>query len=190
MSVPEIARLVPAAPSMLQLVPPLQQALADRSFAHSGQAKWDPERALDIAARQGFEAEVPVAHRAAVASLAGAPAPWFGRRLTVLWTMFMLGRPTDQGAQTLWMAEAARLLGDLPHDILAHSIDEAIKASRHGFMPSVGEIRSVADPLVVERRMHIDRLGRMAAALNDQAACDERQSRREDARRHAENSAR
>lgn len=190
MTVPEVARLVPAAPSMLQLVPPLQQALADRSFAHSGQAKWDPERALDIAARQGFEAEVPAAHRAAVASLAGAPAPWFGRRLTVLWTMFMLGRSTDQGAQTLWMAEAARLLGDLPHDILAHSIDEAIKVSRHGFMPSVGEIRGIADPLVGERRTHIERLGRMVAALDDFAASEVRSARRDDARRHVEHAER
>jgi hypothetical protein len=171
---------------MLQLAPPLQQALADRAFAHSGEAKWDPERALDIAARQGGEAQVPAAHRTAVASLACAPAPWFGRRLTMLWTMFMLGRPTDQGAQTLWMAEAARLLGDLPHDILAHSIDEAIKVSRHGFMPSVGEIRGIADPLVGERRKHIERLGRMAEALDDVAASEQRLARREDTRRHAE----
>jgi len=186
MTVPEVVRLAPAAPSMLQLAPPLQQALADRAFAHSGQAKWDPERALDIAARHGLEAQVPAAHLAAVASLEGAPAPWFGRRLTVLWTMFMLGRPTDQGAQTLWMAEAARLLGDLPHDILAHSIDEAIKVSRHGFMPSVGEIRGIADPLLGERRTHIDRLSRMAAALNNAAASQGRSGRRHDARLHAD----
>lgn len=170
---------------MLQLAPPLQQALADRVFVHSGRPKWDPEWALDVADQHGVEAGLPAAREAVAASMAVAPAPWFGRRLTMLWTMFMLGRPADQGAQTIWMGEAARLLGDLPHDIVAHSIDEAIRVSRHGFMPSVGEIRAVADPLASERRAQIERLSLMVLTLNDPDAGEARAVRRDEARRRA-----
>ena len=105
-------------------------------------------------------------------SLTPAPREWLGKRLPVLWTTYMPARPVDPGALTVWLIETARLLGDLPHDIAGHSIDEAIKAGKSGFMPTVGEIRSIADPLVAVRLKQIRRLHRLleARAPADQAA--------------------
>lgn len=87
-----------------------------------------------------------------------APRPWMGQRLTVLWNLFNVTRAADERALTAWMMEAARLLGDLPHDIVATAIDGAVRAARHNFMPSVGEIRAIADPLADERAVQVRRL--------------------------------
>jgi hypothetical protein len=75
---------------------------------------------------------------------------------------------------------ATRLLHDLPHDVLAHSIDEAIKTSKHGFLPSVGEIRAIAQPIVAEREIQIERLIKMEAALADPEASATRNQRWQD----------
>ena len=156
----------------------LHQALADSSYVFDGGPAWQAERALDLAARAGAEDQVAVDLRDLQAALAPAPARWFGKRLPVLWTLFMAAREADPRALTVWMGETAHLLGDLPHDIVAHSIDEAIRKSRHGFIPSVGEIRAIADPLVAERDQHIRRLAEMEAALADPVAAARRQDRR------------
>jgi hypothetical protein len=143
-----------------------------------GRGPWDPEWALDLAARNGDEDYVGVARRDLEASMQPASPQWYGERLPVLWTLFMATREADPRALTVWMAETAHLLSDLPHDIVAHSIDRAIQTARHGFMPSVGEIRQIAEPLMTERKEHIDRLTKMEAALTDPLATATRERRR------------
>lgn len=113
----------------------------------------------------GTEGSVQTTLDALTASMAPPSHEWFGRRLTVLWTQFMVGRETDPAKTAVWMTETAAHLGDLPHDIVAHAIDQAIRTSPHGFIPSVGEIRKIADPLADERRQQIDRLGRVIQVL-------------------------
>ncbi|WP_312313140.1 hypothetical protein [Sphingobium yanoikuyae] len=106
------------------------------------------------------------ADRALVVAASGpAPKRWTIDRLTTLVTMFTLGRVAPDPRQlALWMSETSRLVADLPHDILAHSIDLAVQSGRHGFMPSVGEIRAVANPLAAERSQQLDRLDQMLGA--------------------------
>ena len=171
-------RLFEGAPSMRSASPSLRQALADSPFVFDGGPAWRPENALDAAARSGVEDQVSIARRELEQAMEPAPAQWFGKRLPVLWTLFMAARQADPRALTVWMAETAHLLGDVPHDIIAHSIDEAIKTSRHGFIPSVGEIRAIADPMVAERKLQIERLARMVAALEDPEATAAREARR------------
>lgn len=87
------------------------------------------------------------------------PRAWLGNRLSVLWTMFMASRThVDSDALAVWLAEHLRLLGDLPHDIVATAIDRAVQSARHGFIPSIGEIRGAAEPLVDERERMVNRL--------------------------------
>ena len=168
--------------------PLLHRALADldSQFILDGGPAWRVERALDRAHDAGVEGDVEKATRDLEDLMRPAPAEWFGKRLAVLWTLFMAGRDADSRALTVWMSEVASLLGDLPFDIVAHSIDEAIKVSKHGFMPSVGEIRRIADPLKVVREQHIDRLTQMRAALADDSKRAEREARRAAAARHRE----
>lgn len=98
-------------------------------------------------------------------SMAAAPKQWVIDRLTVLATMFSVGRhPSAPEDMAIWLLEAARLLVDLPHDILGTAIDRAIKSRGHGFMPSVGEIREIAEPMLEERRRQIIRLMTMEVA--------------------------
>lgn len=158
--------------------PSLLPALEDSPFHAAGTHAWETERALDLAARRGAEATIAIARRDLEAAMNPAPSQWFGKRLPVLWTLFMASREADHRALTIWMTETAHLLSDLPHDIVAFAIDQAIRSSRHGFIPSVGEIRRIADPLVAERECHIQRLGKMQAALADPEASAERAERR------------
>ncbi|WP_288935088.1 hypothetical protein [uncultured Sphingomonas sp.] len=166
--------------------PDLSSALADSSFVYDGGPAWTVERALDIAARNGVEQMVAAEHHALQAAKTPPPGNWLADRLTILWTMFMASRAADPRSLAVWMAETASLLSDLPHDIVAYAVDEAIRKSRHGFIPSVGEIRQFAEPLVDERNRHIERLGSMAAALADPAATATRQRRRQDAAARAQ----
>lgn len=144
---------------------------------------WDAERALDHLDRLGIEGSIDAELGALTASLQPATRQWFGKRLSSLWTLFMAARQADPRAMTAWMVETARLLSDLPFDVVGHAIDEAIRTARHNFIPSVGEIRAIADPIVRERRTHIERLHRMSAALRDPSRAGAREERREAQRR-------
>lgn len=172
------------APSMRLASPSMLSVLEDRNSTGDGRPRWDVEYALDFAHRQGIQTDVADTRQELADAMACAPQDWLNKRLGVLWTMFSVGRPVDKHALTVWMAESANLLCDLPHDILAHSIDEAIRKTPHGFVPSVGEIRRIADPLADERRQHIDRLSQMEVALADPAASEERSRRRAEQAAH------
>nr|WP_086491255.1 hypothetical protein [Novosphingobium panipatense] len=156
------------------------ELLADspQEFVFDGGPLWRPEKALDAAHQSGHEGAIPEHRRELEAMMARSSRKWVDQRLASLFVHFHPTREVDGQAFGIWNDEMARLLIDLPHDILAHSIDEAIRKSGHGFAPSVGEIRRYADPLVEQREVQIDRLRRMEAALADPAATEERAQRR------------
>lgn len=156
----------------------LTSTLTDRSYRSPNEPAWEAEHALDAAASRGCEGEVVPAFRAMTEAMTPAPAKWFHQRLPVLWTMFMTAREVEPNAAKLWLMETTYLLSDLPHDIVAHAIDEAVRRSRHGFMPTVGEIRAFADPLFSDRRQQAERLGKMVNAIADPEATAERVARR------------
>lgn len=86
---------------------------------------------------------------------------WLSNRLSTLWLAMCPGRTEEQA--TAWLHETQRLLRDIPSDILAEAVDDAVKASSRGFLPSVGEIRLHADP-ALKKRMLLAR--RMEAVLS------------------------
>ena len=140
-------------------------ALADREFVFDGSAAWTVGYALRVLNAKGCAAAVAPTLSALTASLNPVPREWLGDRLTILWAMFMASRTTtDVDAMTLWLAEHLRLLGDLPHDIVAKAIDRAIQAAKHGFIPSIGEVRAIAEPLVAHRERMAERLKLIGAA--------------------------
>jgi len=103
----------------------------------------------------------------ATEALHPVPFDWLGDRLSVLWTVFMASRTkVDPEALGMWLAEHLRLLGHLPHDIVALAIDRAVQTAPHGFIPSVGEICTIGDPMLAERRHLAERLALVAAARN------------------------
>jgi hypothetical protein len=133
--------------------------LADRSFVYDGSPAWTPEHARRVIRSMSSLDEADATLGALVAASDPVPREWLGDRLTILWTMFMASRTVaDDGALTIWLAEHMRLLGDLPHDILATAIDRGVQSARHGFLPSIGEIRAIAEPLLAERERLIERL--------------------------------
>lgn len=162
----EIAR---AAPLEFQVTAPLlprsvASALRDSSFTTM---PWDARQALGEVAGNGQDYALrwlAIEHRR---SLTPASQDWIEDRLTRLSLAFNhMRRTADE--QTAWLIECARLLADLPPDILGTAMDEAIKRKPDGFLPSVGEIRAVADPIHLDRKREASRLEAMAALL-DQA---------------------
>jgi hypothetical protein len=106
--------------------------------------------------RQALEPDVKrlaIQHRA---SLRPVEQDWLRQRLTLMGAAFGHERNPDRA--TAWLHETRRLLSDLPGDILAHAIDEAIKGSDRGFMPQVGQIRAIADPMRSDREREALRL--------------------------------
>lgn len=156
---------------MPSLSPDLSGALSDQ---YGGQ--WRVEYALQSLSGVGNPADAAMTNRVTTtrdvlaAAMRIAPRDWYGKRLPVLWTTFMASRPADGRALAVWMMEAARLLADLPHDIAGFSIDDAVRTARHNFMPSIGEIRAIATPLVEERQRQIRRLDAISDALRSSCA--------------------
>jgi hypothetical protein len=172
---------------MASLPPTLAETLTDtpKEFIFDGGPAWRPERALDAADRAGHEGLITEFRGALHAAMAQPPRKWLSQRLASFFVLFNPTRGVDGKAFGIWNDEMTRLLIDLPHDILAHAVDEATRKAPHGFMPSVGEIRRHADPLVAERVQQIERLGRMEVALADPIATTERARRRHDSTAHA-----
>ncbi len=132
-----------------------------------GSAAWTPGHALAVLEAKDSAGMLDATLGAIQASSTPVPREWLVDRLTAMWTMFMASRrDASPGSVTIWLAEYVRLLDDLPWDVVAIAIDGAIRAARHGFLPSVGEIRAISDPLVEERRCLLERL----AAVADHAA--------------------
>ena len=156
-------------PSRPSLPPALSSALSDRSYVFNGSGEWTASYGLSYIRQKGLPDEVISTALADLkAAMAPAPKQWVVDRLTVLATMFSVGRhPSAAEDMAIWLLETSRLLMDLPHDILAQAIDDAVRTRGHGFMPSVGEIRSLAEPMLEERRKQIVRLMTMEIAAGE-----------------------
>lgn len=141
-------------------------AVADREFVNDGSARWTVEHALRVLDGNGGGAIVADTLSTLRAAAKPVPRDWLCDRLSVLWTQFTVSRAhADPEALAVWLAENMRLLGDLPHDIVAMAIDRAVQTSRHGFIPSIGEIRMHAESVATERNHLIGRLERVAGAM-------------------------
>ncbi|HEX2594790.1 MAG TPA: hypothetical protein VHL34_25020 [Rhizomicrobium sp.] len=139
-----------------------------------GGPPWRADIALGVVSRLGCSETLPALLETVQRSLAPASRKWLADRLSVMNAQFAVNRSTaDADTVTVWMSETIRLLGDVPHDILAASIDQAIRAGRSGFMPTVGEILAVADPVVNERQRQAERLEAMVKKMFDQQALGE-----------------
>lgn len=96
-------------------------------------------------------------------ALAPVDRDWLDKRLSTMYLAMAHDRDPDKA--TAWLHEFMRLLSDLPQDIVAHAIDEAVKKSERGFLPSIGAIRAIADPMVEERQQKLRRLRMMAEVI-------------------------
>jgi hypothetical protein len=101
--------------------------------------------------------ELPVAHAAAKALCEPIAAEPLRQRLTALGMSMAPNRKPAEA--TMWLHEFSRLLGDLPADILCEAIDSLQKTQT--FLPSVAEVRALADPKMEERRRVFSRLDAM-----------------------------
>lgn len=156
---------------MQSLPPELTLALADRDFVFDGSPDWTPAHSLAVLKAKGAVAVASDQLIKIRQSADPVPKGWLADRLTVLWTMFTASRrQADPGAVTIWMAEYLRLLDDLPWDIVAVAIDDAVRNAKHGFMPAVGEIRAIANPLFENRKRLIERLSATIDYLSEQLA--------------------
>lgn len=140
--------------------------MADSPYITDGSPRWTAERALNVyELRGGSTGQLTSVLEDLSASAKPVPGDWLDDRLAVMWGMFMASRASaDPDAATVWLSEYVRLLEDLPHDIVSQAIDKAIRTSKHGFLPSVGEIRQYADQPAVERQRMVERLTQMVAA--------------------------
>lgn len=119
-------------------------------------ARWDAEIARRSLDAQGYLDRVPDLLNAIVTSLEPVDPDWLNDRLSMLWLSMSVS--ADEDRATAWLHETARLLSDVPQDILADAIDKAVLASERGFIPSVGAIRAIAVPALERRRERHTRL--------------------------------
>ena len=156
-------------PSATPSLPPtIASTLADNRFRST---PWNAADAMFSIVSSEERRQVVEGARVYRSSLAPCPRDWLKKRLS---SMAMAhGHEKDPDRAAAWLQETGRLLWDLPHDILAHSIDEAIKRSERGFMPAVGQIRAIADPLVATRREETYRLEAMAQVIDGQSRRDQ-----------------
>jgi len=142
------------------LPPTIASTLADNRFRST---PWNAADAMFAIVSTDERRQVVDCARAYRASLTPCPRDWLKRRLSSM--ALAHGHEKDPDRAAAWLQETGRLLWDLPHDILAYAIDEAIKQSERGFMPAVGQIRAVADPIVSTRREETCRLEAMALVV-------------------------
>ena len=137
----------------------IASALADNRFSLN---EWTTATALERMDRSDRQ-RVPGLAQQAEATLRPADRQWLSDRLSTLWMVMSNERDPDR--TTAWLHEYMRLLDDLPQDIVSTAIDEAVKKSERGFLPAIGAIRAVADPMLEERKQKVRRLRMLADAI-------------------------
>lgn len=133
---------------------------------------WDVELGLKELRRDGQLGKVPAAIATLETALEPVSPKWLGDRLSFLW--LAMGHSRDPNVSAAWLHETARLLSDIPGDIVADAIDEAVKASERGYMPSVGSIRKIADPMVAKRKRALARLRAVVSYTREKPEAVER----------------
>lgn len=142
---------------LVQNTPSLPRAV---TWALTG-ATWNPARALAEITRDGFADRLPELADRMTAAMQPVPKEWLVDRLSTM-SLAMVSGHWSPKQTTAWLSETARLLADLPQDIVAQAIDQAILKAERGFVPSIGEIRSIADPIHDRRRRAAARLSSLA----------------------------
>jgi hypothetical protein len=123
--------------------------------------RWNIGFAMAELRKAGLVDRIGPSIEALRAALVPVPLDWLLHRLSAL-GLATGYRRTDSDLASAWMDETARLLADLPQDIVAFAIDQAVKQATRGFMPAVGAIRAIADPLHDRRRRDLARLEALA----------------------------
>lgn len=136
----------------------IASALADNAFSLSD---WTTATAL-ARLDDGDRKRLPSLAQQAEGTLIPVRRDWLEKRLSTMYLAMSHERDADRA--TAWLHESVRLLADLPQDIVGDAIDEAVKKSDRGFMPSIGAIRSFADPVLDERKKKVARLRMLAGA--------------------------
>lgn len=100
---------------------------------------WSSAGSLGRLAEKGIDLEFELALALNVARHAITPVNHnrLTDRLTALGMMMSPNRPPAEAS--VWLAEMARLLKDLPEDLISAAIDECVKTTR--FLPTCSEIR-------------------------------------------------
>jgi hypothetical protein len=83
------------------------------------------------------------------------------QRLTALGRVMAPNRPPAEA--TMWLHEVSRLLSDIAEDVLCESLDTLQKQLK--FLPTVAEVRELADPIMERRRREASRLDAMRRYL-------------------------
>lgn len=143
----------PATDPAKLMTQPERLALVDNPYLPG---RWN----LEDAAKKIHPSSLPRLIAAHDAALAPVSKHWLSERLKLLWKSSVVNGSFDAVS---WLHETGRLLCDLPHDLLSEAIDRAVMDSAQGFMPTVGQIRAIADPRLRERQQMAARL----AAIRD-----------------------
>jgi len=106
--------------------------------------------------RDGFGDRLPDLVDRARQAVAPLPFDFLTDRLSTMQLAMTQG--WSEAKAFAWLGETRRLLADVPGDVLLESLDEAIRQSARGFMPSVGEIMAIAQPAIERRRTTLARL--------------------------------
>lgn len=104
--------------------------------------------------------DVPSLIDAHTRALAPCHSDWLQKRLRLLWKSLAVSGNIDA---TAWLHETGRMLSDLPQDILAGAIDQTVMEAGRVFVPTVGEIRAIAEPELGKRRLAKWRLEQIQA---------------------------
>jgi hypothetical protein len=133
--------------------------LTDSAYRLDG---WDASEALRRLRRNGLANRLSDLVERNAFALQPCDGSWLVDRLSAL--MMAMGNERDEKRIAAWLAETTRLLRDIPQDILADAIDEAVKRSDRGFLPAVGQVRAIADPALEHRKLIFGRLERLRNA--------------------------
>ncbi|PZO88398.1 MAG: hypothetical protein DI623_12785 [Sphingomonas sanxanigenens] len=145
--------------------------LQDSEFTSLG---WDAAFALEQVKRA---AALPDLRRLAMQyrqALQPVDREWLRKKLALMLAAF--GHQRDDGQIKAWLGETRRLLEDLPASIIAHAMDEALKRSERGWMPQVGQIRAIADPLHSKLKRDTMRLESMVSLMDGRRPAIEEQN--------------
>lgn len=134
-------------------------AIADNRFSLR---EWTTATGLERLSAED-KLRIPTLADRAQETLAPVNRGWLDKRLSTMYLAMAHDRDTDKA--TAWLHEFMRLLADLPQDIVGPAIDEAVKKSERGFLPSIGAIRAIAEPILEERQQKVRRLRQMADAI-------------------------
>jgi hypothetical protein len=139
-------------------------ANTNQALCLTAECSWnyhDAVAGLARAKRDGVDVEgIPALAAKAHAALAPVESQPLIDRLTLLGMSMMHGK--DAAQVQAWLHETARLLADLPEDILFDAIDECVKEHGRVFAPTVGEIRERADSALRLRQRVASRLQQVA----------------------------